>query len=83
MPVLIAIGARSPAIMVKIASVLSCLVSRGSLVKLESANHALATTRADAVAALIADLADTCAHPRAPGDARWDQAGASCRRPGS
>jgi hypothetical protein len=42
----------------KICEALASTVRRGSLVRLDNATHALTTTHADAVAGLIAKLAD-------------------------
>lgn len=58
MPVLVVLGQQSPAVMTRICEGLAGAVPRGSLVRLERANHALTTTHADAVADLIAELAD-------------------------
>jgi pimeloyl-ACP methyl ester carboxylesterase len=58
MPVLCAYGARSPAVMVRIVEAIAGLVPRGIIKKIENANHAMTTTHAPAVAALIADLAE-------------------------
>jgi pimeloyl-ACP methyl ester carboxylesterase len=61
MPVLVVLGERSPAVMATICEGIASGVPRGSLVRLARANHALITTHADAVADLIADLADRVA----------------------
>lgn len=58
MPVLCAYGSRSPQMMVKIVQAIASLAPRGFIEKLEKANHAMTTTHADAVATLIAELAD-------------------------
>ena len=58
MPVLVVHGERSPEAMRKICEALASTVRRGSLVRLDNATHALTTTHADAVAGLIAKLAD-------------------------
>jgi pimeloyl-ACP methyl ester carboxylesterase len=60
-PVLVVLGDRSSAVMAAICEGIAAGVARGSLVRLERANHALTTTHADAVADLIADLADRAA----------------------
>jgi pimeloyl-ACP methyl ester carboxylesterase len=57
MPVLLVVGSRSPEITFKIAGALSSLAPRGSLVKLDEADHALTTSHPEAVADLIARLA--------------------------
>jgi len=58
MPVLCALGSRSPAMMGKIVEAIASHVPRGIIKRIEKANHAMTTTHADAVAALIAELAD-------------------------
>jgi pimeloyl-ACP methyl ester carboxylesterase len=58
MPVLCVLGARSPAMMGKIVEAIASNAPRGIIKRLEKANHAMITTHADAVAALIAELAD-------------------------
>ena len=58
MPVVLVVGARSPEITFKIARALSSLAQHGSLITLDNADHALTTSHAEAVAALIADLAE-------------------------
>ena len=58
MPVLLVLGDRSPGLMAKICEGIAATVPQGSLVRLAKANHALTTTHADAVADLIAGLAD-------------------------
>ena len=58
MPVLCAVGSRSPVMMGKIVEAIASHAPRGIIKKLEKANHAMITTHADAVAALIAELAD-------------------------
>jgi pimeloyl-ACP methyl ester carboxylesterase len=58
MPVVCAYGSRSPAMMVKIVEAIASHVPRGIIKKLEKANHAMTTTHAEAVATLIAELAD-------------------------
>ena len=58
MPVLCVHGSRSPAMMVKIVETIASLAPRGIIKKLEKANHAMTTTHAEAVATLIAELAD-------------------------
>lgn len=60
MPVVIACGARSPEVMHRICAALATQVPRASVVQVERANHAMTTTHAEEVAALIADLADRC-----------------------
>ncbi len=61
LPVLVVLGDRSPAAMATICEGIASGVPRGALVRLERANHALVTTHADAVADLLADLADRAA----------------------
>jgi pimeloyl-ACP methyl ester carboxylesterase len=68
MPILVVCGTRSPEAMRKICAAISAGAARGSLVTLDDASHAMTTTHADAVAALIADLADTAARSPAPRD---------------
>jgi pimeloyl-ACP methyl ester carboxylesterase len=58
MPVLVACGSRSPEIMARICGAIATHVPRGRLETIEKANHALTSTHVDAVAALIAGLAD-------------------------
>jgi pimeloyl-ACP methyl ester carboxylesterase len=58
MPVLCAVGSRSPAMTGKIVEAIASHVPRGIIKRLESADHAMTTTHPDAVAALIAELAD-------------------------
>jgi pimeloyl-ACP methyl ester carboxylesterase len=60
-PVLVVLGDRSSAVMAAICEGIAAGVARGTLVRLEGANHALTTTHADAVADLIAELADRTA----------------------
>ena len=66
MPVLVVLGDRSPAVMATICEGIASTAGRGSLSRLAGANHALITTHADAVADLIADLADRAAPAPAP-----------------
>ena len=61
MPGLVVHGERSPEMMRKICEAISSTVATASLVRLDKANHALTTTHVDAVASLIADLADRSA----------------------
>lgn len=58
MPVLCVYGTRSPAVMAGIVSAIASQAPRGIIKTLEQATHAMTTTHAEAVAALIADLAD-------------------------
>jgi pimeloyl-ACP methyl ester carboxylesterase len=58
MPVLCAYGSRSPEVMVKIVQAVASHAPRGIIRKLEQADHAMTTTHAEAVAALITELAD-------------------------
>jgi pimeloyl-ACP methyl ester carboxylesterase len=58
MPVLCVHGSRSSAMMVKIVEAIASHAPRGIIKKLEKANHSMTTTHAEAVAALIAELAD-------------------------
>ena len=58
MPVLCVHGSRSPAMMGKIVEAIASHAPRGIIKKLENANHAMTTTHPDAVATLIAELAD-------------------------
>ena len=58
MPVLCVLGSRSPAMMGKIVEAIASHAPRGIIEKLENANHAMITTHADAVAALITEVAD-------------------------
>ena len=58
MPVLCAVGSRSPAMTGRIVQAIASHAPRGIIKTLEKANHAMTTTHADAVATLIADLAD-------------------------
>ena len=60
-PTLVAYGARSPETMVKIVQAIAALVPGARLERIEDANHALTTTHADLVAAMIAALADRSA----------------------
>jgi len=57
-PTLVAYGARSPETMVKIVQAIAALVPGARLERIEDANHALTTTHADLVAAMIGTLAD-------------------------
>jgi magnesium chelatase accessory protein len=57
-PVLVVYGSRSPEVMVKIVRAIAAHVPRGRLERLEKADHAMTSTHPDAVAALIAGLAD-------------------------
>ncbi|HYB70796.1 MAG TPA: alpha/beta hydrolase [Candidatus Bathyarchaeia archaeon] len=57
MPVLVAVGSRSPDVTSHIARALVAHVARGEMRTVEKANHALTTTHPDAVAALISELA--------------------------
>ena len=57
-PTLVAYGARSPETMVKIVHAIAALVPGARLERIEDANHALTTTHADLVAAMIGTLAD-------------------------
>ncbi|HYT84495.1 MAG TPA: alpha/beta hydrolase [Gemmatimonadales bacterium] len=61
MPVLVAYGSRSPEIMVKIAQAIASHAPQGSVERIEKANHAMITTHVDALASLIADLAERSA----------------------
>ena len=61
MPTLVAYGARSPQTMVKIVRAIATHVPGARLERVEGANHALTTTHADAVAAMIAGLAERSA----------------------
>jgi hypothetical protein len=54
----------------KICAAMCAGAARGSLVTLDEASHAMTTTHADAVATLIADLADTAARSPARPDVR-------------
>jgi pimeloyl-ACP methyl ester carboxylesterase len=58
MPVLCAYGSRSPAVMVRIVEAITGLVPRGIIKTIENANHAMTTTHAPAVTALITELAE-------------------------
>jgi len=58
MSIRLVVGARSPEITLRIARALVSLAPHGSLVMLEGADHALTTTHAEAVADLIAALAE-------------------------
>jgi len=58
MPVLCVLGSRSPAMMGKIVEAIASHAPRGIIKKIEKANHAMTTTHAEAVAVLIAELAD-------------------------
>ena len=60
MPVLVVSGSRSPDMMAKICARIASYVAEGSLVTLDDANHAMTATHAEAVAGLIAGLADRC-----------------------
>jgi pimeloyl-ACP methyl ester carboxylesterase len=61
MPVLAVYGSRSPEIMVQIVRAIVSHVPRGTLERLEGANHAMINTHVDALAASIAELADRSA----------------------
>jgi len=61
MPVLAVYGSRSPEIMVQIVRAIVSHVPRGTLERLEGANHAMINTHVDALAASIAALADRSA----------------------
>lgn len=61
MPVLCVHGSRSSAMMIKIVEAIASHAPRGIIRKLEKANHAMTTTHAEAVATLIAELADASA----------------------
>jgi pimeloyl-ACP methyl ester carboxylesterase len=61
MPTLVAYGARSPQTMVKIVRAIVAHVPGARLERVEGANHALTTTHVDAVAAMIAGLAERSA----------------------
>ena len=58
MPVLCAVGSRSPAMSGRIVEAIASHAPRGMIKRLENANHAMTTTHAEAVATLIAELAD-------------------------
>jgi len=58
MRVLCAYGSRSPAVMVKIVEAIASHVHRGIIKRLDQADHAMTATHPEAVAALIAELAD-------------------------
>jgi pimeloyl-ACP methyl ester carboxylesterase len=58
MPVLVVRGSRSPTMMAKICEGIASHVTEGSLVTLDDATHAMTATHAQAVAGLIADLAE-------------------------
>ena len=58
MPVVTIVGDRSPDITHRIARVIAEHVPSGSVTKLEKANHALTTTHVDAVAQIIASVAN-------------------------
>ena len=58
MPVLCAVGSRSPAMMGKIVAAIGSHAPHAMIRKLENANHAMITTHPEAVATLIAELAD-------------------------
>jgi pimeloyl-ACP methyl ester carboxylesterase len=58
MPVQVVCGTRGPEAMTRICQGISTHAARGSLVTLEKATHALTTTHVDAVADLIAALAE-------------------------
>lgn len=58
MPVVVAVGDRSPDVTQRIARVIVDNVASGSLLKLEKANHALTTTHVEAVAQIIAGVAN-------------------------
>lgn len=58
MPVLVAYGSRSPEVMVKIVEAIAAHAPRAWLERVDGATHALTSTHVEAVAALIADLAD-------------------------
>jgi len=57
-PVLAVYGSRSPWIMEQIVGAIVSHVPRGALERLEGANHAMISTHVDALASLIAGLAD-------------------------
>lgn len=61
MPLLVAYGSRSPEIMERIVQAIVTHVPRGSLERLEGANHAMINTHVEALASLIAGLADRSA----------------------
>jgi pimeloyl-ACP methyl ester carboxylesterase/ribosomal protein S18 acetylase RimI-like enzyme len=75
MPTLVVLGDQSPAVMAMICEGIASGVAHGSLVRLQRANHALITTHADAVADLIADLADRAALEAAAAGSRRQGAG--------
>jgi magnesium chelatase accessory protein len=58
MPVLCVRGSRSAAMMGKIVEAIAAHVPRGIIKTIEKANHAMTTTHVEAVATLIAELAD-------------------------
>ncbi|HKW91673.1 MAG TPA: alpha/beta hydrolase [Methylomirabilota bacterium] len=58
MPVLVVYGSRSPETTGRIARAVAAQCPRGETTVLEKADHAMTTTHPNAVAALIADLAD-------------------------
>ena len=58
MPVLCAVGSRSPAMTGKIVEAIAAHAPRGIIKRIEKANHSMTTTHVEAVAALIAELAD-------------------------
>jgi pimeloyl-ACP methyl ester carboxylesterase len=58
MPVLCVVGSRSPAMIGRIVKAIASHAPRGIIETLEHADHAMTTTHADAVATLIAKLAD-------------------------
>jgi len=58
MPVLVVRGSRSPSMTAKICERIAAHVAEGLLVTLDEATHAMTATHAEAVAGLIADLAD-------------------------
>jgi hypothetical protein len=59
--VLVVHGSRSPEITVQIARAIVSHAPRGTLERLEGANHAMINTHVDALAASIAELADRSA----------------------
>ena len=61
MPTVVAYGARSPQAMEKIVRAIVAHVPGARLERVEGADHALTTTHADAVAAMIAGLAERSA----------------------
>jgi pimeloyl-ACP methyl ester carboxylesterase len=61
MPMLLVYGSRSPEIMVKIVQAIAPSRAARAARGLEKANHAMISTRVDALAASIANLADQSA----------------------